>query len=173
MTILYDNDINLYDNNINVDVAATELASLTADETKIVDPLNSGFVWYIPPSTSTQEHSTGGQTWQISGHDMQVLTLTVPPSDTILAEVGSFMFGSSDIKTDVELTLCSKKGCGEGWQRICGGESCAKVMLRNESATEGYVGLTPNFPAKVIPIKVSVKDIAYNCANISYNYFLP
>jgi uncharacterized protein (AIM24 family) len=63
------------------------------------------------------------------------------------------MFMHPSMTTDVELTLCSKEGCGEGWSRICGGESCVKVFLRNSSGEEGYVGITPNFPAKIIPLK--------------------
>jgi len=69
------------------------------------------------------------------------------------------MFGSSDIKTEVELTLC--RG-GEGCQRICGGESCVKVLLTNDGSQPGYVGMTPNFPAKVIPIQFGKHVDAHN-----------
>lgn len=144
----------LYEPEIKVDVAAEECAPLNDHDKNLVDPMGSGFIWYTPPLAATEEHSTGGQTWQISGHDMQVLTLSVPPNDIVVAEVGSFMFGSPFIKTDVELTLCTRKGFGEGCNRICGGESCVKVMLENESTQEGYIGLTPNFPGKIIPVKV-------------------
>jgi hypothetical protein len=89
-----------------------------------------------------------------------------------------------NMETQVELTLFSGSGgCKEGWGRICGGEcyyhdakrifqllvgshiilflsqsgeSCVKVYLKNPSNEEGYVGLTPNFPAKVVPIKFGV-----------------
>lgn len=63
------------------------------------------------------------------------------------------MFMHPSMTTDVELTLCSKAGCREGWSRICGGESCVKVFLRNGSGEEGYAGITPNFPAKIFPLK--------------------
>jgi hypothetical protein len=139
---------------IVVDFAAEETVSLTTDQQSHVDPMNSGFLWYTPPMTTNKEHQTGGHEWAISGHDMQVLTATVPPNGEFLTEVGSFMFGSSDIKTSVELTLCSRIGFMEGCQRICGGESCVKVILRNEGGQDGFVGLTPNFPGKIIPIQV-------------------
>jgi len=84
---------------------------------------------------------------------MQVLSMTVPPGEVIVTEVGSFMYMHPGMDTKVELTLCSAKGCCEGWKRVCGGESCVKVLLLNESSQEGYVGLTPNFPAKIIPVK--------------------
>lgn len=149
----------LYEPEIKVDVAAEEIVSLTDHDQLIVDPMKSGFIWYTPPLASTVEHSTGGQTWQIAGHDMQVLAMTIPGQSDIVTEVGSFMFGSPDIIMNVELTLCSKGGCGEGWRRICGGESCVKLLLHNKSSSDGYVGMTPRFPAKIIPIKVKNKYI--------------
>lgn len=145
----------------SIDFAADseELTSLTAkQEQEKADPMNSGFLWYTPPMAAERaDHVTGGSHWIISGHDMQVLTTTVPRGETVTTEVGTFFFGSGDIKTDVEFTCC--RG-GEGCQRICGGESCVKLLLTNEGSQEGYVGLTPNFPAKIIPLKV--RKIARN-----------
>jgi hypothetical protein len=143
-----------YEQEIKVDLAAEEVVALTDHQYDIIDPMRSGFVWYTPPLSATEEHVTGGQTWQISGHDMQVLTISVPPNEVIVAEVGSFMFGSPDITTDVDLTLFGKNGCSQGCGRCCGGESCVKLLLTNSSSSSGYLGLTPTFPAKIVPIKV-------------------
>jgi uncharacterized protein (AIM24 family) len=120
-----------------------------------VDPMHTGFVWYRPPPTFEKTHSTAGHSWTITGHDMQILTSTVPPGEMIETEVGSFVFMHPAMTTEVELTLCSK-GCGEGCSRICSGESCVKMFLKNNSSEQGYVGLTPNYPAKIIPIKFGV-----------------
>lgn len=133
--------------------AAEEVAPLTEEIQNHADPMGSGFLWYTPPLASTKEHRTGGHEWMISGHDMQVLTTTVPPGEQVVTEIGSFMYGSVDMKTSVELTLCSRVGFAGGLSRILGGESCVKVMLTNASNEEGYVGITPNFPAKIVPIK--------------------
>lgn len=89
------------------------------------------FFHAFPPSSRT-----------ISGHDMQVLSMTLPPNKHVVTEVGSFFFGSKDLQTDVELTLCTG---GEGCQRICGGESCVKVLIRNDGPMEGYVVLCETF----------------------------
>jgi hypothetical protein len=140
----------------HIDFASQELTSLTEEGKKDVqraDPMSSGFLWYEPPMAA--ESVTDGQHWIISGHDMQVLTTTLPPGETIVTEVGSFFFGSHGITTEVEFTLCSDQGCQKGWDRVCGGESCVKVFLNNSASEPGYVGLTPNYPAKIIPIKVS------------------
>jgi len=132
---------------------AAEAVPLTVEQEEIFDPLKTDFIWYLPPLATELSHSTGGQEWCVAGHDMQVLSMTVPPGETIVTEVGTFMYMHPGMETKVELTLCSAKGCAEGWKRICGGESCVKVLLLNETGEQGYVGLTPNFPAKVIPIK--------------------
>jgi len=141
---------------VDVEDTTTATAAASAEqrqqELHIADPLGSGFLWYTPPMSIEQsDHLTGGHHWVVSGHDMQVLTMTVPSGETVVTEVGSFFFGSSHIKTDVEFTCC--RG-GEGCQRICGGEDCVKLLLTNGGGQEGFVGLTPNFPAKIIPVKV-------------------
>lgn len=154
---------------IKVDFAASEeLQPLAPEVQNKADPLNSGFLWYTPPMASTTDgqHSTSdGHTWVISGHDMQVLTTTIPPGETFVTEIGSFLFGSSGVKMDVECTmcLCGNQGCKQAWSRICGGESCVKLLLTNESSTEGFLGITPNYPAKIIPIKVCGMDGRFSC----------
>lgn len=142
----------LSDSMLSGDFAA-EAVPLTVEETEVYDPLKTGFLWYKPPLASEISHETGGQQWCVAGHDMQVLTMTVPPGETVATEIGSFMYMHPGMHTKVELTLCNTKSCGEGWKRVCGGESCVKLLLENDSSEQGYVGLTPNFPAKVIPIK--------------------
>lgn len=127
---------NFVEPEIAVDIAAAELTALTEDQRNQVDPLNSGFTWYTPPMASpTGEHEVhNGRNWTIAGHDMQVLSMTLPASEHVVTETGSFFFGSQDLQMDVELTLC--RG-GEGCQRICGGESCVKLILRNDGSNEG------------------------------------
>jgi hypothetical protein len=158
---------------ILVDFAAEEMQSLTAgtmteaqkEDMYQSDPMNTGFHWYTPP-LAAQAHETSGHHWIITGHDMQVLVSDVPPGETIVTEVGSFFFGSAGIKTNVDLTCCSDKGgCSEGCGRICGGESCVKLLLTNESAQAGVVGLTPSFPAKIIPVKVRTRQVLSSTTN--------
>ena len=131
---------------------------LTSEIQDTYDPLKSGLLWYVPPSSTEKEHKIGGHEWVIAGSDMQVLTMTVPGGETILTETGSFMFMAPHMETEVELTLCTKGGCSEGCNRIWGGESCVKVSLINNSSQQGYVGLTPNFPAKIIPVSPFFKS---------------
>jgi hypothetical protein len=83
MTITYDSPINP---GFSVDfVAADELASATAadqnEEMEKADPMATGFIWYAPPM---KVETTKGYDWIISGHDMQVLTSTIPPGVSML-----------------------------------------------------------------------------------------
>jgi len=122
-----------------------EIPLLPEEETLITDdPLGTGFKWY----TFKEDSSKKGNEWTISGHDMQVLSMNVPPGESIMTEVGSFMYMHPDMESQVELTCFSGGCCG----RVLGGESCVKVILENNSSVEGYVGLTPNFPAKILPL---------------------
>ncbi len=134
-----------------IDLAA-EAVPLTSFLENIFDPLRTGFLWYKSPLASERNHKTGGHEWNIVGHDMQVLTMTVPSGEYVATEVGSFMYMSPFMETKVELTLCSELGFVAGCSRICGGESCVKVFLKNDTSEQGYVGLTPNFPAKIVPV---------------------
>lgn len=133
------------------DVAVdSETTALTADDRHIVDPLGSGFVWYTPPlATPTKDHEVHcNRDWNIAGHDMQVLTMTLPPNESVVTEVGSFMFGSADIQTNVELTCFSG---GECCQRVCGGESCVKLIMTNSGPNPGVISCLDHFNVSSFP----------------------
>lgn len=133
------------------DVAVdSETTALTADDKQIVDPLGSGFVWYTPPLASpTKDHEMHcNRDWNIAGHDMQVLTMTLPPNESVITEVGSFMFGSADIQTNVELTCFSGEEC---FQRVCGGESCVKLIMTNSGPNPGVIICLHNANAPIVP----------------------
>ncbi|GMI08389.1 hypothetical protein TrVE_jg9199 [Triparma verrucosa] len=107
-----------------------------------VDPFNTGFVPFQPPVVEEPR-------WQISGDDCQVVTVLLDPEEELKTEPGSMMFMSPSVETDVEC------GCFDGCGRMCAGEPCVKVGLKNGGGDAAYVGLTPNFPAKVVPVELS------------------
>ena len=61
-------------------------------------------------------------------------------------EPGSMMFMSPQIKSSVECGNCS---------RLCAGEGLFKSVYTNPDSTSGFVSMTPNFPAKVVPVDLS------------------
>ncbi len=53
---------------------------------------------------------------------------------------------SPGVKSSVECGRCT---------RICTGETLCKVVYTNETKSTGYIGITPNFPAKVVPVDLT------------------
>ena len=56
------------------------------------------------------------------------------------------MFMSPELKTTVECGNCS---------RLCTGETLCKTIFTNQGKSEGFVAVTPNFPARVVPINLA------------------
>ena len=81
--------------------------------------------------------------FEVIGHDSQVVNVALGPNEKVFCEPGTFMHGSGAIKSEVECQpIC---GC----QAMLGGEAPIKIIYENQAEDNGYVGLTPNFPAKV------------------------
>ena len=81
--------------------------------------------------------------FEVIGDDSQVVNVSLGPHEKVFAEPGTFMHGSGQLKGDVECQpMC---GC----KAMLGGEAPLKIVYENDSEANGYIGLTPNFPAKV------------------------
>jgi len=105
----------------------------------------------------------GGPKWEIHGSDMQVLHVeNLSQGDELTTEIGSTMYLSPGMTTEVECALC-----GDAAQRVLSGENCVKVKLRKEMSDEstGYIGLTPNYPAQIIPLTLSSSSSVSNNGN--------
>ena len=81
------------------------------------------------------------------GSDCQILTVQLRAGATIESEAGAMMYMSPDVKTNTEFGGCSR--C------LCGGESCCKVVYTNRGNANGFVGLTPAYPSKILPVDLS------------------
>eukprot|EP00004_Rigifila_ramosa_P017885 TRINITY_DN43_c0_g1_i1.p1 TRINITY_DN43_c0_g1~~TRINITY_DN43_c0_g1_i1.p1 ORF type:complete len:272 (-),score=70.93 TRINITY_DN43_c0_g1_i1:74-844(-) len=89
----------------------------------------------------------------VFGEDSQVLQVPLENGQNILAEPGTMAYRHPDMSIST--------GCGnpnEACCRCCSGETCCRVTYANDKGAQGgYVALTPNFPAKVIPL--NLKDV--------------
>ncbi len=85
-------------------------------------------------------------TYYFLGPDCQILAVQLKPGEQIESEPGAMMFMSPGIKSSVEFGRCS---------RICTGETLCKTVYTNKGNATGYLGITPNFPAKVVPVDLS------------------
>lgn len=95
---------------------------------------------------SRAEASNNANAYEITGPDCQILTINLKAGQRIEAEPGSMMFMSPHIQSSAEMGNCS---------RLCVGEGLCKAIYRNPTDSDIYVALTPNFPAKVVPIDLS------------------
>ena len=80
---------------------------------------------------------------QVLGQDMQVLRIHLNRGDKALAEPGAMVYMSENVEA----------GCDSAkwWPRCMGCEPCCFATF--EAKGDGaYVGLTPNRPAKVLPL---------------------
>ena len=59
---------------------------------------------------------------------------------------GSMMYMSHQTNTELN--------CNPSCGRWCAGEACCKLQFKNDNNKNGYLGVTPKFPAKIIPISL-------------------
>lgn len=110
--------------------------------------LNSGFsIWMPAPIPQSNFEITGSEF-------SQVLEVTVGPNEVITSEPGTMLYMSPGMGLDADMG-----GLGQGCKRCCcAGESMFRLHLKNN--TEGFekVGVTPRFPAKIIPVDLRQHD---------------
>lgn len=94
----------------------------------------------------TPTHFASDSKYVISGPDCQILSVSLQPGEETESEPGAMMYMSPGIQTSVECGRCS---------RCFTGESCMKTVYKNTTSKPGFIGLTPNFPAKVVPVDLS------------------
>lgn len=97
--------------------------------------------------------------YEILGDDMQVITLEMQPDQVMISEPGTMLTMSKDIKTEVVWDDC----CA----RMCGGEPPMNVKYTNEGE-KGFVGFTPNMPAKIIPMNLDQYPNGMNAQKGAY-----
>jgi uncharacterized protein (AIM24 family) len=109
------------------------------------------------------EHNNDGAKYTISGDDSQLLQVTVAGGGMVTSEMKSMVMMSDGMRADLE---CG--GCGACCKRCCSGEDLCLATYKNNSNEEGYIGVTPRFPGKVVPVNlqsqggnIKVKSGAY------------
>lgn len=103
-----------------------------------------------------------GELYEISGADSQIITFRMQPGLEIQTNPGLMLMMSPGISAG-----CKCEGC---FARCIGGEPCYSVTYTQpESESEdGYLGLTPNFPAKMIPIDLAASGGKIRCKDGAY-----
>jgi len=112
--------------------------------------LSSGFeIWTPSPAPP------GTVNFDIVGSEFsQVLELHLRPTELVTAEPGTMVYMSSGMALDADIG-----DCAQGLKRCCcAGESMFRLHLENRSDALQKVGLTPRFPAKIVPINLQEHD---------------
>lgn len=105
--------------------------------------LVSGFhIW--SPAAMAQNNN-----FEITGSEFsQVLEVALGPDELITAEPGTMLYMSTGMGLDADMG-----GFGQGCKRCCcAGESMFRLHLKNTSNQVEKVGITPRFPAKIVPV---------------------
>ena len=89
---------------------------------------------------------------------MQIVNVKLEPGQSVEVSPGAMMHHGPSIYAKPKCS-CS---CG----RFCTGESNVKINFENRGSEVEVIGLTPTFPAKIIP--VHLKDIEIICQTSSY-----
>lgn len=88
----------------------------------------------------------------IVGYESQLLEINVAPSQEIMFEPGSFQHASMDFKLDTSMYGGAVDGCK---RCCCAREPCCFLSIKNTGSKQDVIGLTGNFPAKVLPVDLS------------------
>ena len=107
---------------------------------------------FVPQITVDSKYS-------VSGAECQVLSIALKPGESVQSEPGAMMMMSPSIKTDVN--------CGAP-TRCCTGETCCVTPFENKGKEDGFVSLTPNFPAKVVPLHLPSVNKVFIAKNGSF-----
>eukprot|EP00618_Florenciella_parvula_P008038 CAMPEP_0119542892 /NCGR_PEP_ID=MMETSP1344-20130328/53834_1 /TAXON_ID=236787 /ORGANISM="Florenciella parvula, Strain CCMP2471" /LENGTH=270 /DNA_ID=CAMNT_0007587155 /DNA_START=52 /DNA_END=864 /DNA_ORIENTATION=- len=98
--------------------------------------------------------------YEILGDDMQVLTLELAPDQVMISEPGTMLTMSDGVETEVVCDNC----CA----RQCGGEPPINVSYTNSGTETGFVGFTPNVPAKILPMSLDAYPNGMNAQSGAY-----
>jgi len=121
-------------------------------------PYNALGMREVRPAKGT---AFGGVEYEVIGSDMQVLSLQVPPGTLVTNEPGAMMMMDPSLKGGVNCNNC--------FGRCCVGQCCIMGTYTNEGEEPAMLGLTPNFPAKVIPLHMHETGAAtYRIKNRSF-----
>ncbi|KAI8895489.1 tryptophan RNA-binding attenuator protein-like domain-containing protein [Globomyces pollinis-pini] len=94
--------------------------------------------------------------FSILGSDSQVLQVLLQPGDSLCSEPGAMSYrgGGMEMRTQ-----CG--GCLPGIKRMIGGESFFRNTYTNKSPFPESIAVSPNYPAKIIPIDLSKAGVLH------------
>ncbi len=94
--------------------------------------------------------------YQIHGNEMQYVSITLDPQESVMAEAGAFMMMDPNIQMDTIFGDGSEKGflgklLGAG-KRLLTGESLFMTVFTNQGATRQDVSFAAPYPGKIVAL---------------------
>jgi uncharacterized protein (TIGR00266 family) len=101
----------------------------------------------------------------IHGDDMQAVSITLDPGETVRAEPGAMMW----MEGGVEMASSTGGGVMKGLKRAISGESFFITSFTNGGGRPASVGFAAEYPGKIIPVDLSRGEVlcqrnAYLCS---------
>jgi uncharacterized protein (AIM24 family) len=125
------------------------------DETQVTKnspqkPLSDGFVMGLPADISDSSGSYHSSTFQVLGADSQIVEIDVAPGNVIMTQPGNLVHMSDKFKANIKTG-----GIAKAFKRTAfSDQTFFRCDYTNSSSEKAVIGLTPQFPAKVIPINL-------------------
>jgi len=107
-----------------------------------------GFELWIPPTP--EEYDDGMPIYEIIGTDAQVVQFPVRPGRKVMCFSGGMAYMSDGMTMEAKLG-----GLKKTFGRVAGGGSIFEITYTNQSAHDGYIAMTPDYPGVIVPINMS------------------
>lgn len=107
-----------------------------------------GFEQWEPPKAP--EYDDGMPLYDIIGTDAQIVQFPIRAGRQIMCFSGAMAYMSEGMTMSVALA-----GPRKTFGRLAGGGSLFEITYTNNSGTDGYIGMTPDYPGVIIPINMS------------------
>jgi uncharacterized protein (AIM24 family) len=107
-----------------------------------------GFELWVPPTPDA--YDDGMPIYEIIGTDAQIVQFPVRAGRQVMCFSGAMAYMSDGMTMDVKLG-----GFKRTFGRVAGGGSLFEITYTNSTGTDGYIGMTPDYPGVIIPINMS------------------
>lgn len=105
----------------------------------VAEDVSNGLNLFISQASETRYH--------VMGAEMQIVNIELKPSDRVEVAPGAMMHHGPNIYAQPHCSF----SCG----RYCTGESNIYMIFENKGKDPETIGLTPTFPAKIIPVHLN------------------
>jgi hypothetical protein len=126
----------------------TEAPTVTKPETPSGLPMLAGFELWVAPTPNVFS-SDNMPIFEILGTDAQIVQFPIRAGRAIMCFSGAMAYMSDGMTMKVELA-----GLAKAFGRLAGGGSLFQLIYTNETAEDGYIAFTPDYPGVIVPINM-------------------